>query len=321
MTSPQVLWRLSCRISVFPFRLFRYRFSKFPSSWQFQSCGRSTLHWCWPSQLKLLSYALPNSEPSLAFGPEHKHRIVNSAASHNPFNSLEKHTPSDSENKKSTGNWMFNVLFVGKFEKDLMFPHCFHIDILCHSVPISMFSWFSFRILSDLFGLHGFGRGSCGVAELFLQCTLRGLQRSRDLTSPRDQEIDSKILRSQQLLKTTGTCWWLRFVLHISFLYTPCDSSSLSESCFKWLNSCLLMLYMFFFSSLIWICWSHVESICRVRTSSLCASRDLVSSHKAWTRLSMPQEWDAFGTRVITGVNSSLCFLCAILHLASNLPL
>ena len=91
------------------FGWFRLPFSKFPSSWQFQSCGRSTLHWCWPSQLKLLSYALPNSEPSLAFGPEHKHRIVNSAASHNP-NSLEKHTPSDSEKKKSTRNWMFDVL-------------------------------------------------------------------------------------------------------------------------------------------------------------------------------------------------------------------
>lgn len=214
---------------------------------------------------------------------------------------------------------MFDVLFVGKFEKDLMFPHCFHIDILCRSVPISIFSWFSFRILSDLFGLHGFGRGSCGVTELFLQCTLRGLQRSRDLTS-RDQEIDSKILRSQQLLKTTGTCWWLRFVLHISFLYTMWFIVSFWKL-FQMIEFLFTDVVHVFFSSLIWICWSHVESICRVRTSSLCASRDLVSSHKAWTRLSMPQEWDAFGTRVITGVNSSLCFLCAILHLASNLPL
>ena len=127
---------------------FRYHFSKFPSSWQFQSCGRSTLHWCWPSQLKLLSYALPNSEPSLAFGPERKHRIVNSAASHNP-NSLEKHTPSDSENKKSTRNWMFDVLFVGTFEKDLMFPHCFPH---WHSVSFCSDFYVFVVFVSDPFG-------------------------------------------------------------------------------------------------------------------------------------------------------------------------
>lgn len=256
-------------------------FSELPSSWQFQSCGRSTLHWCWPSQLKLLSYALPNSEPSLAFGPEHKDRIVllhtiqiHLKNIHHGFtkkrNRLEVGAANTSRNECGWILWMFDVLFVGKFEK----TWCFHIDSLYHSVPMSIFSWFSFRIFSASMAL-----AVAAVASPSSFCNALCVVFSVPETWHRETNRfeDFWGLNFSKRRALADDC-----VSCSTYLFcTSCDSSSLSERCFKWLK--------FFFSSLIWICWSHVESICRVRTSSLCASRDLVSSHKAWTRLSMPQ--------------------------------